>query len=245
MEAARSEKGREEAGLAEIESRKKAATDETAKLNAELASLSKEADELLGVLSRAAQTITGAEAKIKEREAAVPQLRGAIPPAEKAAGETAAQLEQHKQHLPWLQERERYWVAAQLNAEALEAKAEADLKGSEVEGLVMDSEALAKAVAEQAAALAEAGKQAADLEAAHEAMTKAQPPAEAKALEESANALAAARTKAAELEKKLSAARAELAAAKAKVDESLPPARALRAKAEDLRARYMALRPAK
>ena len=245
LEAARSEKGREEAGLAEIESRKKAATDETAKLDAELASLSKEADELLGVLSRAAQTITGAEAKIKGREAAVPQLRGAIPPAEKAAGETAAQLEQHKQHLPWLQERERYWVAAQLNAEALQAKAEADLKGSEVEGLVMDSEALAKAVAEQAAALAEAGKQAADLEAAHEAMTKAQPPAEAKALEESANALAAARTKAAELEKKLSAATAELAAARAKVDESLPLARALRAKAEDLRARYMALRPAK
>ena len=245
LEAVRSEKGREEGVLAEIETRKKAATEETAQLDGEVAALSKEAETLPGVINGANQAAADAEAKIKEREAAVQPARDAIPPVEKAANEAETQLEQRKQRLPWLQDRERHWIAAQVNAQALKAKAEADAQGVEAEGLVADFEALAKAADEQTAALAEARKQVAELESKHQAHLSAQAPVDAKAVEESEKAIAAARAKVPELEKKLSGISTELAMAKAKVDQILPTVHTLRAQADDLKARYRAIHTGK
>jgi len=245
LEGARSEKGREEGTLAEIDTRRKAATDETTALDAETAGLSKEAEALPGAVAAATQATTNAEAKIKEREAAVQPARDAIPPVEKAANDAMAQLEQQKQRLPWMQDRERHWTAAQVNTQALKAKAEADKQNAEAEGLVADFEALSKAPGELEAAIAAARKELEELTAKHDALTKAEPPTDAKALEESTKAMTALGPKIQGLEKKLAAVPEELAEAKAKMDAALPKANELKAQAEELKAKYVTLKGAK
>lgn len=245
LEQAHSEREREAAALAAIEAAGKAAAEETSRLDAEVATLAKDAETLPAVLAGATQTVTAAEAKIKEREAALAPARDAIPPAEKSANEAAAAVEQLKQKLPWLQDRERHWAAAEVNTEAIKVRAEAETKNLEAESLVAEFEALAKSVDEQLAAIAPARQSVADLEAKHVALVKAEPPADPKALADSEAALSAARKSLADLEAKLAASSAELAAAKAKVDGTLPAAQALQAKAADLKARYLALRGAK
>ncbi|QJE97959.1 c-type cytochrome domain-containing protein [Luteolibacter luteus] len=245
LEAVRSEKGREEGVLAEIDSRKKTATEETAKLDGEAGALAKEAETLSAAIQTATQTIAAEEGRIKEREAAVQPARDGIPPAEKIASDATAHVEQQKQKLGWLQERERHWTAAQANTEALKAKAEADAKNNEAEGLTADADAMAKDIEAQNAALAEARKQAADLDAKHQELAKAQPPADAKAIEESQKAIDATKAKATDIEKKLAAINAELPDAKAKAEQALPAAQAAKAKAEELKAKYVALKEAK
>jgi hypothetical protein len=245
LEEARSEKGREEGALAEIETRRKTFTEETAKLDGEVGALAKEAETLPGTIAAATKSAGDAEAAIKQHEAAIQPSKDAISPAEKTAGETAAQLEQTKQRLAWLQERERHWAAAQVNAQALKIKSEADKQSSEAEGLVEEFNALTKTVDELNAALAEARKQAGELEAKHAALAQANPATEAGVLAESEKALAAARAKVPELEKKLAGTSAELTEAKAKVDQTLPAAQALRTQAEELKARYAGMKTAK
>jgi hypothetical protein len=102
-----------------------------------------------------------------------------------------------------------------------------------------------KALDEQSAALAAARQEVADGETKYAALLKSQTPVDPKVIEESAKALEGLRTKVRELEGKLAATTASLAEAKAKVDATLPAAHALRAKAEDLKARYLALRATK
>jgi hypothetical protein len=245
LEEVRSEKGREEGALAEIETRRKTFTEETAKLDGEVGALAKEAETLPGTIAAATKSAGDAEAAIKQHEAAIQPSKDAIPPAEKTAGETAAQLEQTKQRLASLQERERHWAAAQVNAQALKIKSEADKQSSEAEGLVEEFNALTKTVDELNAALAEARKQAGELEAKHAALAQANPATEAGVLAESEKALAAARAKGPELEKKLAGTSAELTEAKAKVDQTLPAAQALRTQAEELKARYAGMKTAK
>ena len=245
VEGARSEKGREEGMLAEIETRRKAFTEETAKLDAEVATLVKETEALPAVIAGATKTAGDAEAAIKQQEAAIQPAKDAIPPVEKTAGETAAQLEQTKQRLAWLQERERHWTAARVNAEALKIKSEADKHGAEAEDLVADLNALTKTSEEQGAALAEARKQVEELEAKFKVLAQAEPATEAGALAESEKALVAARGKMTDLEKKLAATTAEVAAAKAKVDQTLPAVQALKAQVEELKAKYAGMKGAK
>ncbi|WP_367872932.1 c-type cytochrome domain-containing protein [Luteolibacter sp. Populi] len=232
LESARSEKGREEGALTELENKKKAATEETAKLDAEVAALSKDAETLPAVIAAAAKTATESEAAIKPREAAIQPAKDAIPPVEKTANEVAASFEQMKQRLPVLQDRERHWTAAQVNAQAIKAKAEADKQGADAEGLVADFQALTKTADEQTAALAEARKQTAELEAK---------PADA----ETPKAVEAARAKIADLEKKLAATSAGITEAKSKVDQALPSAQTLRASAEELKAKYVGMKAGK
>ena len=245
LEATRSEKGREEGVLSEIETRKKAAADELAVLDGELAALSKEAEALPPAIQAATQTATAEEAKIKEREAAVPPSRDGIAPAEKAVTEADAQIDQQKQKLSWLQQRERHWVAAQANTEALKAKAEADKLGAEAEGLAADYAALTKAAEEQAAGLEGARKETAEAEKKLAELALAQPPADPKALEEAGKVVGAAKARIADLEKKLATTNAALPEAKAKVEQSLPAAQALKARAEELKARYVSLKAGK
>jgi WD40 repeat protein len=245
LEQIRSERAREVGALAEIEARHKAATEETAKLDAEVAAFAKDVETLPATLAGATQATAAAETKIKEREAAVPPARDAIPPVEKIANDSAASLEQTKQRLPWLQDRERHWTAAEVNAQAIKTRAAAELQNTEAESLVAEFEELAKSVDEQLAALAPVRQAITDLESKHAALVQATPPAEPKALADSEAALAAARKTLADLEAKLTANSAELAEAKAKVDGTLPAAQALRTQAEDLKARYLALRSAK
>jgi WD40 repeat protein len=245
LEQARSERAREVGALAETEARQKAATEETTKLDAELAALAKDAETLPASLAGATQATAAAEAKVKEREAALPPVRDAIPPVEKAANDAAAAVEQAKQRLPWLQDRERHWTAAEVNAQAIKTRAAAELQNNEAESLVAEFEELAKSVDEQLAALATARQAMTELETKHVALVKTDPPADPKALTDSEAALAAARKSLADLEAKLAASTAELAQAKAKVDSTLPAAQALQAQADDLKARYLALRGAK
>ena len=245
LEEVRSERGREQGVLSEIETRQKASTEETTKLDPEVAALSKDAETLPGVIAGAAQAVADSDAKIKEREGALQPARDAIPVAEKAANDSAAQLEQQKQRLPWLQDRERHWSAAQVNAQALKTKAEAEKQDAEAEGFVADFEALAKSVEELSAALANGRKEVADLEAKHAELTKATPPAEAKALEDSDKALTASRAKVAELEKKFTTTSAELASTKDKVDATLPIVHSLKAQVEELKAQYAGLKAGK
>jgi len=245
LEQIRSERAREQGALAEIEDRQKVANDETAKLDAEVAALAKDAEALPPILAAATQAATEGEAKIKEREAAIAPARDAIGPAEKVAQEATAKLEQTKQRLPWLQDRERHWSAAGVNAEALKTRAEADRQDAEAEGLVADFQEQVKALDVQSAALATARQEFADAEAKHAALIKPETPADPKVIEESAKALEGIRNKVRDLEGKLAATTASLAEAKAKVDATLPVAQALRTKAEDLKARYVALRAAK
>jgi hypothetical protein len=242
LEEARSEKGREEGALAEIESRKKASAEEGAKIDAELAALAKEAETLPGMIANAAKSAGDAEAAIKQHEAAIQPARDAIPPVEKAANDAAAQTGQTKQQLVSLQERERHWVAAEANTEALKAKAEADKLGAEAEGLAADYEALKKASEEQAAGLEAAKKETVESEKKLAELALAQPPADPKGLEESGKVVAAAKAKVADFEKKLAATNAALPEAKAKAEQSLPAAQALKAKAEELKARYGGLK---
>jgi WD40 repeat protein len=245
LEQARSERAREQGALAEIEPRQKAAAEETAKLDAEVAALAKDVETLPATLTGATQAATAAEAKIKEREAAIPPARDAIPPVEKAAGDALAALEQTKQQLSQLQDRERHWTAAGINAQALKIRAEAEARNLEAESLVADFEALAKSVDEQVAAIAPARQSLADLHSKHAALLMAQPPADPKAVADSETAIAAARKALGELEAKLAASSAELAEAKTRVDSTLPVVHSLRTQAEDLKARYLALRGAK
>lgn len=245
LEQIRSERAREQASLSELETRHKAAAEETAKLDAEVAALSKDAESLPATLAGAAQAATEAEGKIKEREAAIGPAREAIGPAEKVAQEALAKLDQTKQHLPWLQDRERHWTAAGVNAEALKSRAEVDLKDAEAEGLVAEFQDHVKVLDEQTAALTSARQQVAELESKHAGLLKAEAPAEPKAIEDQAKALDAARAQVRDLEAKLTVTSAALAEAKEQLDAALPAVHALRTKAEDLKARYLALRGAK
>jgi hypothetical protein len=245
LEQVRSERARQLGALAEIEGRQKAATEETAKLDTEVAMLAKDAETLPTLLASATKAATDGEGKIKEREAAIPPARDAIAPAEKNARELSSKLEQAKQRLPWLQDRERHWSAAGVNAEALKTRAEADRQDTEAEGLVADFQEQVKALDELSAALAIARQAVADTEANHSAQLKAGAPTDPKVIEESAKTLESLRAKVRELEGKFAATTTSLAEAKAKVDATLPAAQALRAKAEDLKARYRALRAAK
>jgi hypothetical protein len=245
LENARSEKGREEGVLAEIETRKKAFTEETAKLDAEVAALAKDAETLPATVATATKAAGDAEAAIKQHEAAIQPARDAIPPVEKETNDAAARTEQAKQQLPWLQERERHWAAAQVNAQALKTKSEADKQDAEAEGFVADFNALSKAAEEQGAALIEARKLAAELEMKFKALEQANPATDPAVLAEAGKASGAARAKVEELEKKLAATSAELTGAKAQVDKLLPVAHALRAQAEELKARYAGLKGGK
>ncbi|MCW1883250.1 hypothetical protein OKA04_00815 [Luteolibacter flavescens] len=245
LEQVRSERAREEGALTEIEMRLKATTDEVAKQDGEFAAMVKETETLPSVITGAAQAITDAESKIKEREAAIAPARDAIAPVEKTSQEAAAKLEQTRQHLPWLQGRERHWRAAALNTQALQARMEADRQGAEAEGLAADFEVEAKALNDLSAALDVARKEASDAEAHHNARQKAKSPADAKILEDSTKALEGVQAKVRELEAKHAAATASLAEAKKKADEAQPAAQALRAKAEELKALYISLRDGK
>ena len=245
LEQVRSERAREQGALSEIEGRRKAATEETAKLDAEVAALSKDAETLPAMLAAATQAATEGEARIKEREAAIAPARDAIGTAEKVAQEATAKLGQAKQRLPWLQDRERHWSAAAVNADALKTRAEADRQDAEAEDLVAEFQEQVKALDEQSAALAAARQDVADGEAKHATQLKAEAAVDSKALEESAKTLEDLRAKVREHEGKLATTTASLAEAKAKLDATLPAAHALRAKAEDLKARYLALRAAK
>ena len=245
LEQARSDRARELAALAEIEPRHKAATEETGRLDAEVAALAKDIETLPATLAGATQAAAAAEAKVKEREAALPPARDAIPAVEKTSNEALAALEQVRQRLPGLQDRERHWAAAEINAQAIQVRAEAEIRSFEAESLVADFETLAKAVDDQVAAIAPARQTLADLDAKHAALLKTEPPADPKALADSEAALVAARKVLADLETQLAARSAEFAEAKAKVDGTLPAAEALRTRAEDLKARYLALRAAK
>ncbi|WP_052572876.1 c-type cytochrome domain-containing protein [Haloferula sp. BvORR071] len=240
LEASRSEKGREEGALGELENRKKAAGDEFAKLDGEAAALAKEAETLPKTIADAGKTAGEAEAAIKQREAGLKPAEDAIPPVEKAANDAVAQLEQVKQKLAALQASELRWAAAEINTQAIKAKAEADKQGAEAEGLTADFEALKKAAEEQPAALNEARKQAGELEAKHVELAKAAPAPEPNALAESEKAVAAGKAKVAELEKKIAATKAELPEMKAKMEQAVPAAQALKAKAEELKAKYLA-----
>ncbi len=233
LEAALSEKGREESTLGEFENKKKAAADESAKLDGELAAMSKEAESLPAAVADAGKAATDAEAMIKQREAAVQPAREAIGPVEKASNESTAQLEQVKQRLAGLQASETRWAAAQINAQAIKAKAEADKQSAEAEGLAADFEALKKAAEELPAALTEASKQSAELAP------------KAAADPEAAKALAAAKAKVAEIEKKIAANKTELPETKVKMEQAMPAAQALKAKAEELKARYLAAKEGK
>lgn len=245
LEQSRSERAREQGALAEIAGRQKTAAEETAKLDAEVAALSKDAELLPTTLATAIKAATDAEGSIKEREAALPPARDAVGPVEKAAQDALAKVEQAQQRLPWLQDRERQWTAASVNAEALKTRAEADRNDAEAEGLVAEFQGQVKALDEQSAALAAARQAVTGHEAKHAATLKAEAPADLKAIEESAKALEALRTKVRDLEAKLAASSAALAEAKAKVDATLPVAQSLRIKADDLKARYRSLRAGK
>ncbi len=206
LEEIRSERAREEAALTEIETRRKTAAEETAKLDAELAALAGEIETLPATIAGATQAATDAEAKIKEREAAIKPLADAIPPLEQETGRAAAGVEAAKQRLPALQSRERHWTAAGINTEALAIQAEAARREAEAEDLVAEFQALAKSVEELGKHLQE------------------NPSSVEKDLAE------------------LSSLTAKLTAAKRKADECLPEVHALKTKAEDLKARYLALR---
>lgn len=220
LEEARSERGREQAALTGIEARHQAATAEVAKLDAELQALAKEAEAQPALVATATQAATVAETAIKEREAAVPPARDAIAPLEKAANDAAAKLELERQRLGHLHDRERHWTAAGINAKALHARAESARRETEAESILADFQALAKAVTEQSAELAKARAAVTD-------------PTDA------------ARQHVAKLEAKLAATSAELAAAKEQADRILPAAHILRAQADELQARYLALVPGK
>ncbi len=245
LEQVRSERGREQGVLSEIQGRLKTSTEETTKLDAELAALSKDAETLPATLAGATQATADAETKIKEREAAIQPARDAIGPVEKTANEAVAKLEQTKQHLPWLQDRERHWTAAEINAQSLKVRVDAERQESEAESLVAEFQELAKSVDEELAALTAARASVSDLESKHVVLLKATPPTEPKALTDSEAALTAARKQVADLETKFTSASTELPALKAKMDETLPAAHSLRSQAEDLKARYLALRAAK
>ncbi len=241
VEEARSERAREQGVLAEIENRRKAAGEETAKLDAEVAALAKDAETLPASLVGAEQAATAAEGKIKEREAAIQPARDAVGPVEKAANDATAALEQTKQRLGQLQERERHWTAAAINAEAIKANAEATLRSLEAEDLVAGFEELAKSLGEQNTGLEARRRELVDLENKLGALTGAEPAADPKSLEESKAAIEACRAQIAGLEAKVAATSADLAKAKTEVDQALPAAHELRAKADDLKARYLAL----
>ena len=185
--------------LADIEARQKSTT-------TEVAALAKEFETLPAALAQATQAAADAEAKIKQIEAAIATARDVIAPFEKAATAATAALDQAKKQLTRLQESERHWTAAGVNAQAIKVRAEADRQSAEAESLAADLQALAKSVDEQVAALATARK-----------------------------SLAA-------LETKLAASSAELSKTQGKVDETLPAAQALRSRADELKARYQALR---
>lgn len=245
LEGARSEKGREEGAFAEIDGRKKAAADEVAKLDGEVAALAKEAETLPATIANAAKSATDAEAAIKQHEAAIQPARDAIPPVEKAANDAAAQTEQTKQQLAWLQGREAHWTAAQVNAQAIKVKAEADKLGAEAEGLSADLEALTKAAAEQSAGLEAARQETAAAEKKLAELALVQPPADPKALEEAGKAVAAAKAKAADFDKKLTATNAELPEAKTKAEQSQQAAQPVKAQAEELKAKYVSMKATK
>ena len=241
VEEARSERAREQGVLAEIEGRQKTANEETARLDAEVAALKQDADTLPASLVGADQAATAAEGKIKEREAAIQPARDAIAPVEKTANEANAALEQTKQRLAGLQDRERHWTAAAINTEAIKTSAEAARRSLEAEDLVAEFEAIAKSLDEQDAGLQAKRAEVADLESKHAALAAADPATEPKLLEDSAAALDAARKQLGDLEAKLATLSADLTGAKAAVDKALPESHALRTKADDLKARYLAL----
>jgi hypothetical protein len=230
LEQVRSERAREQALLTEAETRQQAAVAETMQLNAELAALDKEAGELPAAVAAAGKTLADAEATLKAREAAVGPARDAVAPAEKASQEADAALERQKQQLPALQQRERHWTAAGINADALRTRALVEQKDLESEGLVAEFQELVTTLDEQTAALATARQNLAALEAS--------PPADG-----AAQAVEAARAQVAALESQHAESSAALAGAKEKLDAALPEIHALRAKAEDLTSRYQALLP--
>lgn len=245
LEAARSEKGREEAAIADIENRRRASGDEFAKADGELAAMNKEAEALPGAIDAAGKAMAEADAAIKQREAAIKPAQDAIPPVEKIFNDSAAQLEQVKQRLGALQSSEVRWRAAQINTQAIKAKAEADKQGAEAEGLAADFEVLKKESEELPAALTEARKQSDELTAKHAELAKATPAADGNALAEAEKAMSAAKAKVVDLEKKIASAKAELPEVKAKMEQSLPAAQASKAKAEELKARYIAAKEGK
>ena len=216
LEEARSERGREQEALTGIETRHQAASGELAKLDAELIAQAKEAESLPALVATATQAATAAEAVIKERDAAIPPARDAIAPLEEAATEAAAKLEQEKQRLGHLLDRERHWTAAGINAQALHARAETARVELDADSTLADFKTLALAVAEQSAELAKARAAQSD-------------PSDA------------AREQVAALEAKLAATSAELATAKEQADRILPSVHALRAQADELQGRYLAL----
>ena len=242
LEQARSDRARELGPLAELESRQKAASEETTKLDAEVTDLANVVETLPATLAGAARAAVAAEARIKELEAALPPVRDAIAPVEAAATAALIAVEQTKQKFLHLQDRERHWSAAAVNAEALKVRAEAERQNLGAESLVADFEALAKSVDEQSAVITRARQGLAELHLKHAELLKALPLADPRSLSDSEAGIAAARRALAEFETKLAAGSSELAGTKAKIDEVLPIVHSLRTRAEELKARYLALR---
>jgi hypothetical protein len=206
---ARSEQGREQGALAALEARAQAGSAETTALDAEAAAIARQAEPLPPLLETATRGEVEAEARFKEREAAVPPTRDAIVPAESAATEAAAKLDQARQRLPWLQQRERHWTAATINAAALQAAGEAEARQLEADQLLTDFQSQAKELEQLAAAL------------------------------NSARQTAPTGDSIATLEAKLAAASTAFTELKARADQLLPAAHQLQARAAAEKARYL------
>lgn len=206
---ARSEQGREQAALAALEARIQAGAAEAAALDAEAAAIARQAEPLPPLLETATRGEAEAEARFKEREAAVTPTRDAIAPAESAASEATAKLDQARQRLPWLQQRERHWTAATFNTTALQAAGEAQARQLEADHLLADFQSQAREIDQLAAALASARQAASP-----------------------GDSIAA-------LEAKLAAASSAFTELKARADQLLPDAHQLHARAAAEKARYL------
>jgi len=224
LEEARSELGREQAARTALEARHQTTTAEVARLDAELAALAKAAELLPAKLEAASRESDAAGSALKEHEAAIPPARDAIDLLEKAATEATAKFDREKQRLGQLQERERHWSAAAINAQAIHARSAWTSGELAAESTVADFRALAAAVAGQSAELAKAR-------------------AELAAADDAGRADLSGRIAA--LEAKLATTSAELTAIKQRADQALADVHTLRGRAEELRARYLALVPSR
>lgn len=236
LQDARSQRERELGLLSEIESRHRVATEEIAKLDGEAETLKQATETLPNSIKGAEQTVKTAQAKITERETAIQPAREAVGPVEKKAEEAKTQLETTKQLLASLQTNERHWAAAQINAQAIRTGAEARQLEIVGEDLVAEFEEIARELDETRGSLESARGHLAELESTYSTL-----PADSKESKTSAELIEKAKTQIAELENAFGKASSAFTKAKAAVDKTLPNAHALRAKAENLKARYLVI----
>ncbi len=219
LEEARSARARVQGVLAEIESRQKSVNEQIIQLDAGIASLAKDTDSLSAAVAESIRAVSDAEVKYQQHDTAVKAARDAIEPLENSSNEAFAALAQAEQQISVLHERERFWTNAAINAEAIRTNAEALRKEQEAEDLAVDFTALARSIGDQISQLTARRRDLAGLK---------EQPAAADVLQRQI----------ADLETKLAASSAELTKAKRRTDIALPAARALRAKANELKARY-------